>query len=537
MTSIQQEIRIKFNRFIRRRGWKGLLAVVFYPFITFVTTPVRLVQTLWNCRILADGRWGRYLGFCPRQGINHLFYWTQAVNLSNYGRNGISPTLGAGNFDLGKLWHLPLISNFAYWMIGSTVPLMGVFGWWAGHFMYINTTPIDKMWVIIIIYLTLISTTLYANINLQNYNALGWLFMPVGLFGWATNNWMISLLAWLGASFGSVTTVFLACILSITFSLQTLSIIPFLTVLPSGVKVLTHFWPFVKKGEFASFIIPILKTIGVFNKKAKYKRNLKLTFKYIYFLTLYIQFFCIYWIITDTFPWLLFTAIVLFVINKRFIRFSDIQSMYMLLLSVSTSTIILHGQFSVILMFSFWLMISPIPHFAGFTGLKAFTIVPVFKPFYITPVIEAMEGFLKPIKSGERCLIAFKDPDDDYGKIFDGYRALLEAPLYVASKKKVHFMPDWYGILDNNSENATDFCWGLNVNDVLKNMVKWQADYVVIYQQIETELENKWGNAGFKAVSHFSWSKFKDVFEECPPYRGATPNWWLLEYKKSKGAT
>ena len=129
MPEIQKQLREKYNRFIDRYGWKGLITFIFYPVITLVIVPVRLMQTLWNCRILVDGKWGDYNRFNPRNGLNSLFYWTQALNFFTYGRSGTSQVLGTGNYFLGKLWYSPLISLYAYWRFAPIVPLLGMFGW------------------------------------------------------------------------------------------------------------------------------------------------------------------------------------------------------------------------------------------------------------------------------------------------------------------------------------------------------------------------------------------------------------------------
>ena len=529
MAEIKQRIKNKFNRFIDRYGWKGLFAVIFYPLITLVTTPVRLLQTLWNCRVLADGKWGDYNRFNPRNGLNSLFYWTQAVNISRYGRSGTSPILGTGNYFFGKMWHSSLISLYAYWRFAPIVPLLGMFGWLGGHLLWLDQPGVSNVWFLIVIFLTLISTTFYSNtFVMQNYNALGWLFMPIGLYGWASGNWVLATLAWVGASFGSFTVVFLACILSVVSSLQAWSIMPIVSVFPAGLKLLTHFFPFLSKGNIWESIQATAKGLGLTKQNAKYiRKDMHFNINRFYYLAIYGQFVVMFWILNNTIPVLMLSALGIWIINSRFARFADEQSMYMLVLSVAVATMMQTGSQGIVLLISFWILASPVPFLVGLPG-KALTTVPKYKPFRVKPILQDMEDFLKPVSKGQRVLMAFDDLHEDYGKIFDGYRTLLEAPLYVAACKEIHFMPDWWGVFELNYEGAPDF-WGREVEDVERQIKAWKADYVVIYQESGTELSEKWEAAGFRSLSHFSWAKYEKDFGDIRPYSGPIPDWWLLE--------
>lgn len=529
MAEIKQKIRDKFNRFIDRYGWKGLISVIFYPVITLVTTPVRLAQTLWNCRVLADGKWSEYNRFNPHNGLNSLFYWTQAENLQRFGRSGISPYVGLGNYFLGKWWHISLPSLYAYWKMSCAVPLIGLFGWWLGHFLWLNQAGISVGWLLTIMALTLISTTFYSNtFAMQNYNALGWFFMPIGLYGWATGNWALAALAWLGASFGSFTVVFLACILSTVVSLQAVSIMPITSVMPAGLKLLTHLWPLLTDGKLWQSVRDIAKGIGLTKGNAKYiRRNMRVTLDRLYYLCIYSQFCVFYWVVTGTVPLLMIAALTIVIINSKFARFADEQSMHLLILSIATASTMMAASQQLGLLISFWFLVSPIPLLAGLPGNKL-SIVPAYKPFRVKPILDDLEVFLQPVSKNSRVLMAFDDPEGDYGKIFDGYRVLLEVPLYVAARKEFHLMPDWWGVFELNYEGSPDF-WGREVKDVEKQMKVWHANYVVIYQESDSELEKKWKEAGFRVLSHFSWAKYEKEFAYIRPYSGHTPDWWLLQ--------
>ena len=532
MAKIKQKIR---NKFIDRYGLKGLIAVLFYPVITLVTIPVRLAQTLWNCRVLVNGKnWGNYPHFSPHSAINSLFYWTSALNLYRYGRSGNSPHLGLGNYSLSRCFHFSLLSLYAYWKAGAAVLLLGMFGWWAGHFLWLDQTGINFWWIFSVLTLALFSTTFYSNaFALQNYNALGWLFVPITLYAWYNKFWLLASLSLLCASFCSITVIFLMCWLALCYSLESWSLFPILTVIPSCTKILTHFYPFLINGGMLSTIGRIAKALGLTKKNSKYIRNGMMRFGIgrIYFLLIYFQFIFVFLLVNRTIPLLLIVSIVIWIINSRFARFADDQSMYMLVLSVATATTIQSTIYNIWLFLSFWILASPIPMFAGFPSQRCLAVVPKFKPFNISHLLNAMEKFLRPVQDGQRVLMAFDDPHGEYECIFDGYRVLLESPLYVATKRNFHFMPNWGGVFECNYEGAPDF-WGRSVKDVEKQIKIWNADYVVIYHESGTKLDEKWFVAGFQMVSFFSWSQFEDQLGTVKPYSGTTPDWWLLKKQK-----
>ena len=528
MVNLSHVIRDNAYRLKNKFGWVAICGILFYPIILFITTPVRLIQTFWNCRILSEGRWNVFSHFNPHNGINCLFYWTQAENLSYFGRNGISPYVGLGRYYLGKWWHLCLFATYGYWKAACTIPLLGLLGWWLGHFLWLGLPGLNLQWFLTVVFIVLCSTTFYINIFiLQNYNAIGWIFMPVGLYGLFNSDWTLVAMAWLGASLGSITVVIFSGILSIVFAVQIANIWPILMVLPAALKILTHFWPFLSKQKLAESVTQTGKAIGLFRSNTKFKRKMHFGIREIYNTIIATQFLIIYWVIVGVLPWLLLAAILLYVVNIRFFRIADPQNVIMLILSVSTCFILQSRQIDWVLLFSFWISISPIPAFAGIPNYHGLFAVPVMKPFNVAPLIKDMEQFLRPVQKDQRVLMAFENPNGDYSRIFDGYRALLELPLYVASRKRFHFMPDWYGIVELNYEGAPDF-WGREPQDVSKQMKTWNADYVVVYQNSGTTLDRKWSEANFEVLSHFSWAKYKFDAEPIKPFIGSTPDWWLL---------
>lgn len=140
-----------------------------------------------------------------------------------------------------------------------------------------------------------------------------------------------------------------------------------------------------------------------------------------------------------------------------------------------------------------------------------------------------MSTFLE-VPTGLRVLFAFEDPGDDYAKIFDGYRLLMELPLLVASEKGVHLMPDWYAVTETNYPDAPSF-WGREPWRVRENMARWNADRVIVYQDAGTELDPAW-SSDYKVIATFDWGEWTTVLGSARLWATeCAPKWWLLEPK------
>jgi len=341
-------------------------------------------------------------------------------------------------------------------------------------------------------------------------------------------HWPLQAIALLLASFGSFTVVVLGAILSAIHAINITNIGPILAVLPAVAKLLTHFIPLTRDSGSISFLLTLAKAIGITEKNVKYKRSPGLIkSSLIYFLIIYGQFFVINYLLNHNFSVLLLVGMIILILNSTHIRFADDQSMHMLIISLITA-IMLQSQ-NPWLVASYWIAISPLPIMVGFPSMDdVLFVVPKLAPYSIKILKSKMENFLAPVRPGERVLMAFDDPNGNYKRLFDGYRALIELSLYVAGIKNIHIMPDWWGVFELNYEGAPDF-WGRDVVSVLKNVQQWNANYVIIYQEAGTRIESKWKNSGFKVLNRFSWSDCGKELGGARPYVAETPCWWLLK--------
>jgi len=522
-----------------RYGYINLTRIVFYPITLLLWGPYRLFVTLWNARVLANGKWSNYIGFKVDTSINHLFYWTQAVNIDRYGRNGVSPHLGLGDYYLGKWWHLSLPSTYLYKSWGAILPLYSLFAWLSIHFLWLDGTSVEYLWGFIVLGLALIGTTFFAQaFSMQNYNAAGWVFFPLGVWGLVNGHYLIAALTWMAAGFGSMTVVVLASMLTILFIFQIGSPIVLVTIFPAGFKLLLHlYWGrridenAKKKVNLKDSLSQIAKAIGLINVGIKYQRksSKKLSLTFIYFLLLYLQYGLIQWVVEGQYVWLWLGGVCIFITNTLFARFADPQSIYIMMFSLATFMTL--TQQNIWLLISYWFVVSPIPNVFGDGSREKMPDTPKpLKPYCIRQLIECLEKFLVKVNSNEKVLFAFDDPNNTYENIFDGYRVLFEAPLYVATEKRIHMFPDWWAVLDNNYCGAKEF-WGRDVMSVNKNVKEYQPDYVIVYQESGSKLCEDFPNNGYTLISELDWNRLANELEFEKPWLDtcSTPKWWLLK--------
>jgi hypothetical protein len=504
-------------------GRWGYLRLAIYPLTTLITTPFRLFQTLWACRVLANGEISKFNNFTPCAGLTNLWYWTMALNFYRHGRSGKYSNIGIDDLPISKHFSYSLPSLYAYWGSSNLTVLIGMFGWWASHIIWVTSDNYYQVFLVMV--LLLISTTFYSNtFSNQHYNALGWMFCPMGVYGLYTDQWGLSGLAWLLSSFGSFTVVFLGGVLSLFTGLFEWSFAPAIAFLPAAIKMLTHFWPNFSQDNFKKTLLDIAKLLGLYHSKVKYKwgNKLWLSLGKSYYAIIYIQ-FCIAASIGGFETDLLWVGLVIFYLNSSRFRFADDQSLQMLILSLATAVIIQSN--ALWLLPFYWILASPVPFLAEFPFQRVLDIVPPLKPFQIKPFFEKMEQFLKPVKSQQNIIMAFENPKGDIGNIFLGSKPHLELLRYVATQRKITVIPSWEAIINLNYEGAPEF-WGREVNEVLANVVHWKIDYVLIYQVENTFLESKWIDAGFQPVTELDWKSFKVLKNEADFLQ---PKWWLMK--------
>ena len=509
------------------------LSLLGYPVFLLVWQPVRFVVTLYNSRILLDGQWHRYNRYTAQQGLNSLFYWTIVEHIGRSGIWGVSKCCALGNFELRKWTHVTLLSMIMYRHMSVVLPILSMMLWIFGFTLYIHDDLWGTLWWAVPFVLAIFSGMFFgAMFVFSNYNVAGWSLVPLGLYAVITENYPEASIVWFCISFLSVTCCVFALMISLAAFFTDNMFGAIWCCFPMIIKSLLHFDLIpIEFGKQKNMCVGTLKMIGTIRSGVKYERkNLKrIGFSSIYFAACYAQFIVVAYITGHQAIFLMaLGGWIVFWINDCIARFADTQSFHMYFFTVGTAAIFLSPD-NLWLCLSYWILVSPIPRLLGISSRGQSVVRPAaLRPFNVDPVIDRVKVFLSPVDSGCRVLACYSDPQGSYEASFDGYSTLNEVPLFVSSLRSIHWLPDYWALLEANYPDAPTW-WGRTCSEVIDNVREWQADYVVIYQASGTSLEKRWAEAGFDVSTTLDWADLSDALRGEEPWQGPRPKWWLLK--------
>jgi hypothetical protein len=479
---------------------------------------------------LKKEKW-EYLCFSIRSGLSYLFYDIQALNFEYFRRKDTSPYLGFGHYPMSRWFSY---SKIAMIIAKNWKPVLVpacMFLWLASHLIWVQSFSIG--YILLFLGLLLISSAFFhQTFTAQNYNVLGWLFFPLGMYGLLTGNLLLTAIGWLGAGAFSITTLAVAVFFTVACCIQAQSAFLLLSLLPGIAALLVQCILSLDVRNLKENIRNILHRIGFSEKKNAYKRTSSKGIQtgILYFLILLMASLACFYFQTNTLPWQGLAALMVVLINTFFFRFADPQSIQMMLMTAGFS-ITLENP-SILQGILYWMLIAPPAFiFYGTQKMKDFVIMPERKLKSIAPILQGVEDFLSPVNSGEKVLFAFDDPRGIYENLFDGYRWLNEVPAYIATKRKFLFLPTWWTVFEAIAQKSPEF-WGRSVDEVKRNAINLGMDYVVIYQEENEELETEWKTGGFRLLKKFSWKEHADLLNREKVLLKDPPVWFLLQRGK-----
>lgn len=431
---------------IGKIGFSNLVRLLVSPATVILTTPFRFCQLIWDCRVIALGKWGQYSGFASLVGINQLWYWTIGLNLDRYGRNGRSPCVGMGDYPLAKWFNISLFSIYLNWRMSNVSVLIASFALAFSNLLWLD--GVRMLYVFLVILTLLLSSTFYHLLVNQNYNIIGWMALPAGLWGVCEGNWLLVGIAWFWAGNGSLTAVFVAFLWMLAIACSNLSLMPILAIIPALFLISTRLIPLLQSAILRETFVETAKAIGAQRSKAKYvRRNSSNSFWNLAIRLFPMGFYALLGCVVqyesgDVGPVLIcyWVSLFLFFLNASgLFRFADPWSFSAIMATVSTALVASNFSWLVFVLFLF--AINPIPFVLAWQGGEVLDVVPRRKPFPVYLILEKVRHFFKDIKPSEKILMAFDDPDGDYNRVFDGYRRICEAAFYVELKKEPMFFP------------------------------------------------------------------------------------------------
>ncbi len=512
----------------QRLGRLGVVEALLYPLLTPVYAALAWSRSLPAARILLTEPPGRYRGFHPQNALTSFFYATQWLNIARFGRQGISPLVGLGCYPLSRWFHLSLVSSCLYAHAGAACTLGGTLAWLAFHGVWLgNAAP--GWTALVLLTLTSSATALAMAFTRQNYNILGWLWLPLALYAVHHGLWPLAALLWLVASFTSVTAVVAAVPLMLAQAMLSDQAAPVLCLVPALLKLGSHLA--LKSGAAGptGSLGVMGRIIGVVSKGARYRRtSMRLRPFSAYFIVLYAT-ACAAVTWDHGLPVLPLTALALFVINQLWLRFADEQSMILLFTSVLAAHVLAAPPSMTAWLALLW-AVNPMPVFLGLANYRigsSLVRIEPLQPFDHAPLEQAIEAMVAPVPAGSRILFAFEDPCGVYERVFDGYRVLLELPLHVCARRSVHLFPDWHAVAEANQVGDPDF-WGRTPGRVLQHARTFGADHVCVYTRPDEVLDDAWAELGFAPVGSFDWAAWSAELARHAVWPASGPPCWYL---------
>ena len=167
------------------------------------------------------------------------------------------------------------------------------------------------------------------------------MWYPAALFFTSTGNYVLASFTWFAAALSGITPTFFAIPIVISLSIVSNDFTMLLVLLPAVLHTVLRFTPLIFDGGLENALVSIAKAIGLTQKKVRYNREMN----HFSLVTLYLTGLYFFSTIVMSFgieqvavlP-LLGTA--LFLINQRFFRVADEQSVILVAVSLFVFTAI-----------------------------------------------------------------------------------------------------------------------------------------------------------------------------------------------------
>ncbi len=507
-----------------------ILRLILSPLTNLIVGPINFCIFLVRLTVLTKHKGDQFSRFSGIPSLNCFFYWTQALNIQKYGKNGVSPNLQSGEFKINSLFHLTHTSLYLFWKHGNIVVLMS--------FVFFSLTPLyflygkDELILKFLPFIILFSPIIYSAIDRMNYGSLGWAIFPLfiylintGLYFLAAIVLLLSLqLCFTAVVFGAI--IFFINIVAKDNYTAIIYIIPVIMAVANRLRL--------SAGGFNEIVL----LIGADAGKALYSRKKEFNLISFYYCILFSAFLLLSFIdgngLSITYYCGLLFCIFFMLNEANIVRIADPHSFLITLLAILMNEA--HFSYSLWSTFGVVMFSYPIPYAGLFLGdPKVIDILPVRKPVYVTDIMDKQFEFLENIPSGEKILFCYNNPNGEYQKIFDGYRQVYEVLIYCANIRDILVTPDWYYIAANNTIKATEV-WGRDYQTALENAKKINAKYIICYEHETAPLDMEFENSDqINVKATLDWKNLLSSLYPSPPFGTAStphaPKWHIYEIK------
>tara|TARA_B100000242_G_scaffold278888_1_gene236925 strand:- start:66 stop:692 length:627 start_codon:yes stop_codon:yes gene_type:complete len=152
----------------------------------------------------------------------------------------------------------------------------------------------------------------------------------------------------------------------------------------------------------------------------------------------------------------------------------------------------------------------------------------IFKPFRYQELIKKIKIFSEKVPKNKTVLFAYNNPRNNYDRIFDGYRYVVETIYYYFQIRRVRSFPDWYAVWEENSNNK--IIWGRNLESIYKNLKMLKTKYLVYYSD-HFKIKDKKIKNNFRILANFNIKRTYSNESSLWTNKNKSLNFFLLEKK------
>ena len=434
-----------------KKNWFGLIT---YPFSSIFFN-IRTISISIKDIFLSIVKHEDLKMFDEHNALNTYWYDTLTYNLIKHSRFGFSNTTTYKRYPIGNWFHISLFSMYPFWK--SSVLTNFICWIFLPLTFCVLFEVVNFQWYGIVLMATFFGSNYYNQLQVQNYNFLGWLLFPILFWSLESKDFIYISLTFIGlflTSFTAFISAFGYFVCSLIFNNIPITDLLYVLLIISPF-VLYRISPMIINGTIKKQFLSIAATIGLYkSNKSLYVRNnrkkstfllggIKIVFVLLFFL-----------FIPQSAPYLYIVLILLF-INYFLGRFADHQSLDMIMLITCLYYILQEESFISLVLY--WVFISnPIPRLNFSNAEGSLVRLKKIKPYSCTKIEGKLNSFFYRVKN-QKVFIAFEDPQNNYELLFLNQRILLEASHYHATKNNAFIFPNFWSVIDEGNGDEENF--------------------------------------------------------------------------------
>ena len=493
-----------FKSIINKYNLKNqVYGIIFYP-LTSIFFNCRTILISLNEIIYSLGNKGKFRVFDEHNALNTYWYDTLTYNLLKHSRFGFSNTTTYKRYPIGNWFHISLFSMYPFWK--SSILTNFVCWLFLPLTFGILFDVVNFQWYGIVLMATFFGSNYYNQLQVQNYNFLGWLLFPILFWSLESKDFIYISLIFIGlflTSFTAFISAFGYFVCSMIFNNIPITDLLYVLLIISPF-VLYRISPMIINGTIKKQFLSIAATIGLYkSNKSLYVRNNRKKSTFLLGGIKIVSVLLFFLFIPQSAPYLYVVLILLF-INYYLGRFADHQSLDMIMLITCLYYILQEESFISLVLY--WVFISnPIPRLNFSNAEGSLVRLKKIKPYSCTKIEGKLNSFFYKVKN-QKVFIAFEDPQNNYELLFLNQRILLEASHYYATRNNAFIFPNLWSVIDEGNGDEENF-WSKEGTKIIDYINNKKLEYI-IYPLIDDEIIPKSLSEKFVCLDNINWNEY-----------------------------